>query len=255
MKDKKLFNSSKEFFVVLILSLIFFVGFFAGALGMIMVFQDYVPTVTLTDLPTKVTNTATSNAAKTSTSTNTSTNTTTTPSAFVVTGITLPTVSTTGWKTYTNSKNGYTAKYPTGWTVKNITDAGSGDMPCDQATFTSPEGHVVMFGLKKAGAQTNLSCRTGVGAYTAKFVTNVTILSTVVKMQEYLAQDDLIKPLHGVDEVILNTKDTVGYVTTTDKTHEFYADVAPKDRLDPDANSTKELLATAKAIFESVKYK
>ncbi len=68
-----------------------------------------------------------------------------------------------GWLTYTNSKLGYTLRYPTDWKAEEHTGFEV-DMPANYVTFTDPNGNYsVAVGLRTVGTDTFITGRTGLG--------------------------------------------------------------------------------------------
>jgi len=82
-----------------------------------------------------------------------------------------------GWKTYTNKTIGYSLKYPSDWTAKEVeTYSETIDKNVKYITITTPNGkYFLYFGLKKPTNDFEISDRTGIGAGDMKQKTEWTI--------------------------------------------------------------------------------
>ncbi len=89
-----------------------------------------------------------------------------------------------GWAAYKDTSTGYSIRYPDTWTYSAESFDKDGK-PVEYVVFVSPDKqYYVSIGLKKKGAATILTGRTGVGVGDMKAVGTITVLGAKVKRTE-----------------------------------------------------------------------
>ncbi len=105
------------------------------------------------------------------------------------------------WKTYTNSKIGYTLKYPTGWVLKEFDHVSEiTGMNVKYITITTPDGkYFLYFGLKKESDTFGVTDRTGIGAGEIKRMDSITVLGESIIPEALIYQGKTKEMLYYQD--------------------------------------------------------
>ncbi len=95
------------------------------------------------------------------------------------------------WATYENTSIGYAIRYPDTWTY-NVESYEMEGKPVEYVVFISPDKqYYVSIGLKKKGAQTILTGRSGVGAGDMKAAGTIPVLGVSVKRTEQIYKGEV----------------------------------------------------------------
>ncbi|MFA5867608.1 MAG: hypothetical protein WC891_06590 [Actinomycetota bacterium] len=95
------------------------------------------------------------------------------------------------WATYENTSIGYAIRYPDGWTYNEESYEVDGK-PVVYVVFVSPDKqYYVSIGLKKKGAETILTGRSGVGTGDMKAAGTITVLGVKVKRTEQIYKSEV----------------------------------------------------------------